>query len=206
MGRDKAIVEIDGIPLIRRIYNAVAGCRDLAGTSLAAGVTASKDRIYIVTPWAQTYEPLLPPTCQFIAERSPDRGPLMAFSQASSEIDSTWVLLLACDLPNLSTAVIQSWIDGLPSVPAQNIAYLPKHHKGWEPLCGFYRQTGDRSLHEYIQAGGRSLQGWLQLNPVAELLVTDPFYLANCNTPAELDAIVSARSKLIADADAIDLK
>jgi molybdenum cofactor guanylyltransferase len=194
MGRDKAIVEIDGTPLIRRTYNAVAGCRDLMGKHLAAAV-------YIATPWGQTYQPLLPPTCQFIPERSPHCGPLYAFSQALTEIDSTWVLLLACDLPNLSTSVIQSWIDGLPSVPAQSIAYLPHHHKGWEPLCGFYRQTCHHSAIEYIQSGGQSFQGWLKLNPVTELVVADPSCLANCNTPAELDEIVTARSKLIAESE-----
>jgi molybdenum cofactor guanylyltransferase len=192
MGRDKAIVEIDGIPLIRRIYDAVAGCRDLLGDRLTAAV-------YIVTPWEQTYQPLLPPTCRFIRELSPHRGPLCAFSQALAEVDSRWVLLLACDLPNLSTPVIQSWIDGLPSVPAQSIAYLPKHRKGWEPLCGFYRQTCYRSAIEYIQSGGQSFQGWLTLSPVTELVVADPSCLANCNTPAELDAIVAAHSKPIAE-------
>lgn len=199
MGRDKAIVEIDGIPLIRRIYNAVAGCRDLTGEHLAGAV-------YIVTPWGQTYQPILPPTCQFIPERSPHQGPLCAFTQALTEIDSTWVLLLACDLPNLSTPLIQSWIDRLPLVPAQSIAYLPKHPKGWEPFYGFYRHTCHNSAIEYIQSGGQSFQGWLKLNPVTELVVADPSCLANCNTPAELDAITRAHSHPIADANVIDLQ
>jgi molybdenum cofactor guanylyltransferase len=191
MGRDKATIEIDGIPLIRRIYDAVAACRDPAGMTLA-----STEQLYVVTPWAQRYQAVLPTTCHFISERPPNRGPLSAFAQALTEINSSWVMLIACDLPNISTPAVQSWIDTLPSVSAESIAYLPKHvDKGWEPLCGFYRQICRESLLDYIDNGGRSFQGWLRLQLVTELVITDPNWLANCNTPADLASIVSDRSK-----------
>jgi molybdenum cofactor guanylyltransferase len=193
MGRDKATIEIDGIPMIRRIYDVVAGCRDRSGVMLG-----SSERIYVVTSWPQRYQPILPTTCGFIAERSPDCGPLVAFSQALAEITSEWVFLIACDLPNLSTPAIQSWIDALPSIPAESIAYLAKHaDRGWEPLCGFYRQNCHRDLLAYIDRGGRSFQGWLNRQVVTELVVTDPTWLFNCNTPEDL---VDTRR------EAIDLK
>jgi molybdenum cofactor guanylyltransferase len=194
MGRDKATIEIDGIPLIRRIYNAAAGCQHL-------------DRIAVVTPWAQRYQSILPLTCEFIPEQPPDRGPLLAFLQALTAVTSTWILTLACDLPNLSTPVLQSWIDSLPSIPPQSIAYLPKHStKGWEPLCGFYRQNCHRSLLEYIDNDGRSFQGWLKQQVVTELVVANPLWLANCNTPEELASIVADRSHSIASSGDIGLK
>jgi molybdenum cofactor guanylyltransferase len=184
MGRDKATIEIDGVPLIRRIYDAVAGCSDLA--------LPLSPRIYIITPWAHRYQSILPVDCEFIPEQPPDCGPLLAFSQALTVISTPWVLTLACDLPNLSTLALQSWIDGLPAVAPESVAYLPKHpHKGWEPLCGCYRQICHRSIHEYIASGGRSFQGWLKQKVVTELVVTNPLWLANCNTPAELAQIVA---------------
>jgi molybdenum cofactor guanylyltransferase len=186
MGRDKATIEIDGIPLIRRIYDVVAGCQD-RDPSLT-------DRIYIVTPWQQRYEAILPATCHFIPELQPDLGPLTAFTQGLTAITSPWVLLLACDLPNLSTSVVRAWIDGLPFVAPASIAYLPRHdRKGWEPLCGFYRQICHQSLREYIHSSGKSFQGWLAMNAVTELVIGDPASLANCNTPAELAAILADR-------------
>jgi molybdenum cofactor guanylyltransferase len=189
MGCDKASLEIEGVPLIQRIYEAVAVCRDLAGMPLV-----ETDRIYVVTPWPQRYEAMLPVTCQFLPERSPS-GPLVAFSDSLPAIDATWVLLLACDLPNLSTSIIQSWIDRLPSIPAESVAYLARHpDKGWEPLCGFYRQICGHSLRAYINDGGHSFQGWLQLNVVTELVIPDPSCLANCNTPADLATIVAIKS------------
>jgi molybdenum cofactor guanylyltransferase len=178
MGRDKAMIEIAGVPLIRRIYDVVATCVAL-------------DQIYVVTPWPEQYRPVLAPSCNFILEQQPHHGPLMAFSQALAEINANWLLLLACDLPNLSTPIIQSWIDSLPSIDHQNIAYLPRHmSKGWEPLCGFYRQICRDSAIEYIDNGGRSFQGWLKMQIVTELVVADPLCLTNCNTPADLAAII----------------
>ncbi len=179
MGRDKATIEIDGVPMLRRIYNAVAACQNI-------------DRIYVVTPWAHRYRAILPATCNFILEQPPDLGPTIALSQALAVIDATWVLTLACDLPNLSTPFIQAAIDALPSIPAQSIAYLPQHvDKGWEPLCGFYRQICRHSLVEYIDAGGRSLQGWLKQQVVTELVITEPMQLVNCNTPADLESVAT---------------
>jgi molybdenum cofactor guanylyltransferase len=179
MGRDKATIEIDGVPMLRRIYDAVAACQNI-------------DRIYVVTPWADRYRAILPVTCNFILEQPPDLGPTIALSQALRVIDSTWVLTLACDLPNLSTTFIQAGIDALPAIPTQSMAYLPRHvDKGWEPLCGFYRQICRDSLLMYIEAGGRSLQGWLKQQVVTELAISEPMQLVNCNTPADLESVVA---------------
>jgi molybdenum cofactor guanylyltransferase len=189
MGRDKAMIEIAGIPLIRRIYDAIASCQEPAAV-IANPLNPFYHQISVVTPWAQRYQSVLPIDCHFIADQQPDRGPLVAFSQAISAIPSTWVFLVACDLPYLSTPRIQSWIDKLPFIPPASLAYLPRHQsKGWEPLCGFYRQTCDRSLAEYINNGGRSFQNWLTHNTVTELIIDDPSCLLNCNTPADLRAI-----------------
>jgi molybdenum cofactor guanylyltransferase len=190
MGRDKATIEIGGIPMIRRLYDVVAACRDLG-----AHPQQLSQQIYVVTPWFQIYQSILPVTCHFIPEHRPHQGPLIAFAQGLAETTSTWVLLIACDLPNLSTPVVQAWIDRLSSIPAESVAYLPRHaQKGWEPLCGFYRQVCYHSLLEYINDGGQSFQGWLNLNVVTELVVADRVCLLNCNTPADLANIDEDRS------------
>lgn len=165
--------------MIRRIYDAIAGCHDRDG-SLA-------NRIHVVTPWAERYRSLLPAECHFIPELQLDRGSLMGFRQGLAEVSAEWVLLLACDLPNLATPVLQTWLDGLDAVPAQSIAYLPRNlEKGWEPLCGCYRRSCRDSLLDYTQNGGKSFQGWLANHPVTELPIADRYYLTNCNTPADL--------------------
>jgi molybdenum cofactor guanylyltransferase len=186
MGRDKATIEIDGIPLLRRIYDVVASCHSGGIRSIA--------RIHVVTPWVERYREVLPIDCNFIAEQDPHRGPLVGFAQGLSQIEADWVLLLACDLPNLSTSVIQNYIDRLNDIPARSIAYLPKSERGWDALCGFYRGNCLDSLRQYINGGGQSFQGWLKGKVLTELAIDDPRILVNCNTPADLAEIIDLHS------------
>jgi molybdopterin-guanine dinucleotide biosynthesis protein A len=97
-----------------------------------------------------------------------------------------WVLLLACDLPNLQIPVFQNWVRELDNTQPQNIARLVKNDYGWEPLCGFYRTSCLPLLVDFINQGGRSFQGWLKLYPVAALPLSTPDMLFNCNTPDDL--------------------
>jgi molybdenum cofactor guanylyltransferase len=200
MGRDKATIEIDGVPMLRRIYDIVASCND--------GGIRSIESIYIVTPWVERYRSILPMPgtrgcandCNFITEEDPHRGPLVGFAQGLSQIEADWVLLLACDLPNLTTSFIQNSMLGtrgcasglLRDIPIQSMAYLPKSDRGWEPLCGFYRGNCLDSLQEYINGGGQSFQGWLKTEIVTELTGGNPQILLNCNTPADLAEIIEA--------------
>jgi molybdenum cofactor guanylyltransferase len=175
MGRDKARIEIEGVPLIRRIYDAC----------VSEGV-----RGYVVTPWVEEYRSLLPRDSILIREEEPHQGPLVGFSQGLPNINSEWVLLVACDLPYLSTTAIGSWMAQLDALPAETMAYLPKNlEKGWEPLCGFYRRDCLPSLLSYLHTGDRSFQGWLKGCSIRELVITNPQWLFNCNTPADLDSI-----------------
>ncbi len=191
MGRDKATIEIDGIPLLRRIYDVVAGCDD--------GGIRSIESIHIVTPWMERYRSILPIDCNFIAESDPHRGPLWGFAQGLSQIEADWVLLLACDLPNLSTSFIQNSVELLRNISPQSIAYLAKCDRGWEALCGFYRGNCLDSLREYINGGGQSFQGWLKTNTVTELAIDNPQILLNCNTPADLTEIIDRHSPTARD-------
>ncbi|MBW4598475.1 MAG: molybdenum cofactor guanylyltransferase [Calothrix sp. FI2-JRJ7] len=182
MGRDKAMIPVDGAPLLLGVCRVALACAD---------------SVYVVTPWQERYEDLLPVGCHFIREApslSNDggeiqtHGPLIGFAQALAEVnvENEWVLLLACDLPNLQVEVLQGWIEGLENSRAEAIAVLAKHKKGWEPLCGFYRKSCLSGLNKYISEGGRSFQQWLDQNTVDVLpnSSTDMFY--NCNTPEDL--------------------
>lgn len=182
MGRDKARIEINGVPMLRRVYDAARpySCE-----------------IYVVTSRVEAYRSLLPLDAKFIAEIEP-RGPAIAFAQALPYLSTEWVLLLACDLPQLDEAQLKCWTTLLDSVPnhaiqrslAAPIALLPKHEKGWEPLCGFYRRTCLPELVHFIDQGGSSFQKWLSNQLIQELPVSAPQVLFNCNTPDDLEQVV----------------
>jgi molybdenum cofactor guanylyltransferase len=178
MGRDKATIEIGGIALLRRVYNAIAPLCD---------------RVYVVTPWIDRYRDLLPIDCNWILETSIDGGPLAGFAQVLPAIESEWVLLSACDLPNLSTELWQSQIPNLAKLSPETIAYLPTDIDGeWEPLAGFYRTDCRREIDRYLHTGRRSVRGWLDRQTVAEMPIEGrDRYLFNCNTPADLDLLVN---------------
>lgn len=180
MGQDKAMLPVDGIPLLLRVYQVAAACANT---------------IYVVTPWQERYQDLLPPNCLFLREELlrgetngelQTHGPIIGFAQGLAQVQTEWVLLLACDLPKLRVEILQTWIEKLDSVREDALTYLVQHSKGWEPLCGFYRKSCLPSLNEFINQGGRSFQEWLQQNTVEVYPSPDPAMFFNCNTPSDL--------------------
>jgi molybdenum cofactor guanylyltransferase len=182
MGQDKALMSIDGIPLLQKVYQVAAAC---------------SQEVMVITPWQERYRQLLPHTCKFVQEmrlsteddNTQNHGPLIGFAQALAVVETEWVLLLACDLPNLDITTLKTWTDKLNQIEDTSIAALVKHRKGWEPLCGFYRRLCSPSLHKFINEGGRSFQKWLAQNSVATLPNSAPEIFFNCNTPEDATKI-----------------
>ncbi len=175
MGQDKALLELEGIPLLRRTWNIAH---------------ALSNAVWVVTSRPEAYGVLLPPSVRWIYETPPapgvtPAGPLVAFTQALAQIEADWVLLLACDLPALQLDVLDQWRQTLPDVSSRTIAYLPRTVKGWEPLCGFYRHSSLPSLQAYIAAGGRSFQQWIDQQTVQSIPDVPAAILLNCNTPED---------------------
>ncbi|MGB3494003.1 MAG: NTP transferase domain-containing protein [Elainellaceae cyanobacterium] len=56
MGQDKSLIEIDGTPMLRRVYDVAAAC--------------TRD-VWVVTPWAERYRAILPSDCCWIHEIAP---------------------------------------------------------------------------------------------------------------------------------------
>ncbi|HLO88834.1 MAG TPA: molybdenum cofactor guanylyltransferase [Nostocaceae cyanobacterium] len=173
MGRDKALIPIQGIPMLQRIFNIAKNC---------------VDPVYIVTPWPEHYQHLLLPGCEFIQEipKFNVQCPLTGFAQGLEKVTTEWVLLLACDLPNLKIEILQDWVKRLENVERDAIAILPQSIKGWETLCGFYRCSSLPLLLDFISQGGTSFQKWLSQHSVAVLPLSEPEMLFNCNTPDDL--------------------
>ncbi|MFN5065400.1 MAG: molybdenum cofactor guanylyltransferase [Aphanizomenon sp.] len=177
MGRDKALISIQGVPMLQLICTIAEACTD---------------QIYIVTPWPERYQELLTPKSQFIREvplsgetgnESRTHGALVGFMQGLAAVETNWVLLLACDLPNLRLEILQNWICQLDTIPENKIAALVQNHQIWQPLCGFYRRRCLPELREYIEGGGRSFQQWLMSYSVEILVLEDPEMLFNFNSP-----------------------
>jgi molybdenum cofactor guanylyltransferase len=186
MGRDKALIEVDGVPLLSRVY------------AVAESVC---DRVLIVTDKSSQYRSLslsrnahkelsqrinkTIDKCKFVKDDFSE-GPLVGFVQGLFDVKTTWVLLLACDMPWLDTDTVEAWLSQLDRLPKGTIACLPRSKKGWEPLCGFYRASCLAKLEDFSLAGGRSFQTWLEQEKVVELTGCSTDVLFNCNTPEDL--------------------
>jgi molybdopterin-guanine dinucleotide biosynthesis protein A len=183
MGQDKALMQVSHVPMLLHVCQVAQQCTDA---------------VYVVTPWIDRYQNLLGDSVKFIQEQSSSdkllaqHGPLVGFAQGLAQLQrvnlqTEWVLLLACDLPYLQAAVLQNWISLLPEVDDSTVALLPRNPQGWwEALCGFYRSRCLTSLEGFIPQGGRSFQRWLSHQVVQELSLADFQMLVNCNTPEDI--------------------
>jgi molybdenum cofactor guanylyltransferase len=200
MGTDKALLQIDGIPLLAR-------------TCLISLEIASS--VYVITSRTEKYRSILPEECILIRETTPEgreryNSPLTGFVKAlnyleSIEVRADWILLLACDLPFLDARELHRWRQLLVEVKDTTMAFLPKHRSTeeltlssptkktliWEALCGFYRPSCRESLETYLDRGGRSFQGWSIESQVEELVVRDDRVLFNCNTREDWERVLS---------------
>ncbi|XHX79330.1 MAG: molybdenum cofactor guanylyltransferase [Stenomitos frigidus ULC029] len=182
MGQDKALIAIEGVPLLQRVCDVALQCTPI---------------VYVMTFRPEQYRAIVPLTCHLLQEHglpgeNTPHGPLVGFAQALEALPAAakteWVLLLACDLPSLSGKRLQQWTNALAPVE-DAIALLPRSTKGWEPLCGFYRTSCLASLRLAIERGDRSFQSWLAGERVKELPIDDYQMLFNCNTPQDLERV-----------------
>lgn len=185
MGQDKALLPVDGVTLLTKVCQIACACAN---------------QVYVITPWKEKYQPFLPVDCTVICElplpgETGNHGPLVGFAQGLAQVQTDWVLLLACDLPCLHEKQLHQWSPYLTEASSDVLALLPRQIQGWEPLCGFYRSKCLPLLQDFIQQGGRSFQGWLAQMSVQELPVSDPQILFNCNTPEDWK-LVSTHQRL----------
>ncbi|HEY9851800.1 MAG TPA: molybdenum cofactor guanylyltransferase [Leptolyngbyaceae cyanobacterium] len=173
MGQDKALIPWQGIPMLTRVCQVASECCQ---------------QVYVLTPWQERYQDIITENCQFILETNPGQGPLVGLAEGMSQINTNWVLLLACDLPILEKNIIQTWINQLTDLPSNVLAFVPRQDELWQPMCGFYRRESLPELQKFIQQGGRSFQTWLSQVPVQAIPVSEQWkdMLFNCNTLTDL--------------------
>ena len=116
MGRDKALLSLGNQTLLSQICLVARECTS---------------HIYVVTPWIERYHKILFPDCQLIKEQlvlnARSNTPLIGFVQGLRLVQTKWVLLLACDLPQLSSSQVKQWSQNLATVLPKEIALLSRH-------------------------------------------------------------------------------
>jgi molybdopterin-guanine dinucleotide biosynthesis protein A len=142
MGRDKALLELDGAPLIRR-------AADLLNPLVARITLVGQPERY-----ANFKMPAL-------LDRWPDAGPLGGIATALDAAKSPWCLILACDMPFVTSEWVTFLIGKInqtQSEASQQIdVIIPETARGLEPLCAVYRASCAPVLAAALDHGVRKV-------------------------------------------------
>ncbi len=164
MGRDKALLPIAGIPLL---------------VHMASLLEQNSASIHILAPLGR-YEsfgfPILP-------DLRPNCGPLAGIEAALSLSPHNWSLILACDLPNMTPAWLQTLTQtALDSPDLQLVASGNPPN----PLAALWHKSALPAVSAALNQGNFRVRDLLpQLN--SKILVPpDPKILANWNEPADV--------------------
>ena len=176
-GRNKAQVRVGGRTILERQVDALDGV---------------VDRIYLV---GHPSPIVAPPHVSVIPDRTPGRGPLSGLDAALS-VCGGHVLALACDMPNVTGALLGYLIRQLAETNVD--AVVPRTERGYHPLCAVYAQSCRTAVQRRLAAGSLRLQDFLadltiRVVEESELLRFGEAdrLLANVNSQADLDALES---------------
>jgi molybdenum cofactor guanylyltransferase len=173
-GQDKSALIVDGLRFIDRQREAL---------------TPLTDRIVLVGARDARTAPL-----DVENDRWPDAGPLGGLATALLTATTDRVLVLACDLPCVTTEFLAFLADVDPAATA----VVPVCDDRWQPLCAFYaRRTvetfvaalarGERAVAPVVNQLGPRLIGHHEWAPFDRT----GLLLANVNTPDDLARICS---------------
>jgi len=173
MGRDKALLEIGGVPLVVRTARLIE--------PLVASVT-------VVAPPGR-YETL---GLRLLADDFPAAGPLGGVLTALRASAAEWNFVVACDLPYLRAEFIEWLLTRATASPKD--AHVPESARGLEPLCSVYHARCRPILAAKFAQGVRKLVdalAGLNIEPVpeSEWRQWDPegLLLQNMNTPEDYE-------------------
>jgi molybdenum cofactor guanylyltransferase len=185
MGRDKGLLEIDGVPLLVRTVKLVE-----AAAGSAAVITGREE-----------YGSL---GLRVIADDWPSAGPLGGIATALRASKAPWNLVVACDLPYLT----EKWLKHLigRALSSRADAVLPMNERGVEPLCAVYHKSGESAICAALARGTRKVTDGLQGLCVDSIEASewkafdsDGVLFKNMNSPMDYEEAVarlSGRAKL----------
>lgn len=173
MGRDKATLEFEGVPLALRVARALGSCVERVR--------------FVARPDAL---PALGYDC--IVDRHDARAPLVGIAAALAACEVSAVLVCACDLPTVDPRVLLALLALAPAQDGADVV-APLGPRGPEPLLAIYRPRLLPELERRIARGELALQALLRdvdtlFVPEADLRALDPTLasLRNLNRPEDL--------------------
>jgi molybdopterin-guanine dinucleotide biosynthesis protein A len=136
MGRDKCLVEIDGIPLWEH--------------QLAVLSKLSTEIVIVATEqpaWC-------PQTVRWFPDRVPDSGPLAGLEAALAASSQAQLLVLAVDLPGMTSAYLESLV----AQATDTCGVVPVIDGLFQPLSAIYPRASLPTVTRHLTEPDKSLQ------------------------------------------------
>jgi molybdopterin-guanine dinucleotide biosynthesis protein A len=177
MGRDKALLPFEGVPLAHRLAERVLRA---AGSAALVG-----RRLYATLGWP------------IIEDLFPGRGPLAGIHSVLQQSAAEWNLVVACDLPFLSIGFLRFLLRAATETSAQGTQLVvPVSSRGYE-LAAVVRRDCLPAAEAAMAGGDYRLSGFYarvrrrEIAP-AQWRRFDPrgLLFQNVNTPEELQKAI----------------
>jgi molybdopterin-guanine dinucleotide biosynthesis protein A len=176
MGRDKALIEYQGRPIIAHVIDTLR---------------ALSDDLVVVSNRPDLYSSF---GARVTADYDPPCGPLGGIAAGLQAVQRPLAVVVACDMPFLNVTLLRWLIDLTDGYDA----VVPQTADEFEPLHAVYRQECYNPILRRLERGERrviSFFGDVRLRPVleSEWRALDPAgrSLVNLNTPDDLDVLSS---------------
>ncbi len=166
-GKDKAAVVVEGKPMIERVYAAVAPLVETVLVSVADGKT-----------WYT-----LPETVHYVADVHHNIGALAGMHAGLAATQTPWLLVVACDMPYLTTKGLQRLLDARSGTVEAVVAVSPDGQR--HPLCAVYRQSVLATVNRQIKKRRYALHALLDELETVEVALPEAV-VRNINTPGDL--------------------
>lgn len=165
MGRDKALIDIEGVPMVSIAVDA------LRRAGAAEVVVVGGDRTAIEALGHR-----------WVADLHPGSGPLGGLITALATATEDVVVVLACDHVAAAAPAVRSVVgalgDGDVAVPVVE-GHLQSLHAAW-------RRSALPRIESVFARGDRSVRDALAVLDVVQILDGDPCWFADADTPEDL--------------------
>jgi molybdenum cofactor guanylyltransferase len=171
MGTDKATLTLAGEPLWARQMNLLR-------------------RLKPETLWisARTRPLWCPPEIDVVLDEPPSRGPLSGLTAALQRLETSHLLVLAVDLPQMSAPMLSRiW-----QLAQPGCGVIPINGESYEPLCAVYPRQALIVAREALAGSNWSLQHLTDILLRQNLLrtfvpeVSEALLFHNLNTPVDI--------------------
>lgn len=173
MGTDKALLHINGQPLLYRLASQLAALG--MKVTVAAG---SHEREH---PYRAALAELGPQT-SFSYDRYPGCGPLSGLHAGLADIKEGWVFVVACDMPSISHPLLEKQTGMLPLLGEESGVV----HASGQPMHALYEASLHVQVEEALLSGDYRFMRLLEKLRKIEVTPTieeASIAFANMNTP-----------------------